>query len=40
MKAKIEESLKSQVNDKIAELEKQVADLKYVNNTVWENSDD
>ena len=40
MKAKIEESLKSQINDKIAQLEKQVADLKFVNNTVWTNSDD
>lgn len=40
MKAKIEESLKSQINDKIAQLEKQVADLKIVNNTVWTNSDD
>ena len=40
MKAKIEESLKSQINEKIAQLEKQVADLKFVNNTVWTNSDD
>lgn len=40
MRASIEEALKAEVNQKMEELEKQVRDLKIVNNTVWMNSDD
>ena len=40
MRASIEEALKAEVNQKVEELEKQVQDLKIVNNTVWMNSDD
>lgn len=40
MRASIEEALKAEVNQKMEELEKQVQDLKIVNNTVWMNSDD